>query len=925
MALKEKVLFSPFVRGVDEQSDAFQLNSPTVDEKGKTTGVDLDLISAENVSFDSLGKVNSKPLDFQRVTGVYKDATAIESDGDSLFRFDGNKFFELSGSVFENKGDVVPVNVEKQFVSSNADNNSYLFHNNIHYVASERLGAIELNQLDENLKKIRTTIIQSNSRFKPYLISYGNSVFVACFNGQIVYVYTDAGDLIYSRNLGASVLLTKGYDRFLFFSVTGGGLMYADFLNNGSPQTIYEEFTPTHFDFHYNEPTDDIVFFIALNDRNLMKSVTLNRTSGVVTDSDENIEGITGQIPLSTENGDVLAFGKDSFMMRYSDGTFIKKGNKFRKIVGLSPYYVVSENLFVVYSGNGYFLLDFELNSIGRFNGSLIPFNRVIFQTGFSFSNNGVIPSIESFRLQSERAVLFTENRISLARVLESDNFFDVLRIKNSTIISGSVLSLYDGNQITELGFNQAPEISSVSEQNLSANASSFLYVAIYTWGGSDGNFYRSRASNLIRLSALISEEASQEVILKVSNLNLTNKKNVNIEIYRTDAGLTNVYYKVKTLQNITDQRDQDFTDNVNSLAAGNEQLYISGGIVSNAQSEGGRFLRNYNAKVYVGRTTDDKKKIDVSKSVSEFAVNGVEFSGQSSIFLPEDITGLEVMDDKLIIFTENNIYFYTENLSEPEHITGSTNVGCSDLGALVLDINGIYFKSKKGVYLLNRGLSLVFIGYSANVSLSDKILKCINSSEKREIYFLTESGAVVVFNTFFNNFTTFNSKIVKSMTSYDGKLHLLDSQNKIYYQDDTESDVEESFLLETGWIQFAQIMNSQRIKEIYILGDIENIESMTLDVAYDYQDADIFSQTISREEINQGVAFNSGDVFGSDKVFGLVNNRKTYRFYSSVQKCSSLKVKIRIRSRQGFSLSGIGFKYAIKKGLTRQRTFKGA
>ena len=924
--LKSRYIFAPFSRGLNEQSDLFQLNGPSYDSRGGSQGLNFELRKADNFVFSSVNKIKNKPFDEELLSSKFPKATSIESDGDNLFRIDENSFYQFfSEGYFDLKGKSVPNVIEKYFVSSEVESSSYAYCNNKHYCVTETDQRLKITILDEKFNKISSVNIRGFPRARPYVFCYGTTVFISCFNEQTIYVYSETGHLIFARAFSEKIKEVKGFDRLLFVSIENQGLGYINFLTGGPFEVLENGSFPDYYDMHYNPENDLIYIAIIMNSEELIKGLTLNRSSLEITEDTELATGIRNEIDLSSENKDIIMFGPDSFIMRFSQGALIKKGNIYKKVLNFKPYYVVSDDKFVLWSTNGFFLVDSGGNVIGRYNGSSIPLNKDIFQRGFSFTNNKIIPSIEAHRIQAEDSQITTDDRLTLAEVKDgSGSGVDIVRVKNTSVISGSVLSVYDGEIITNTNFNQRPVLKGLTDQSTNEAHPIFRFVAIYKWSDGQGNIYRSEPSNFLNLRYDIESIDKKLVDFSVTNLNLTNKKNVKIEIYRTEPNESVSFYKAGTFYNNTESQFDTFQVDIIPSVTGEELLYITGGGTANIQPEGARFLKIYNGRLYAARATDDNKKINVSKPISDFEFVGVEFSGLSSVHLPEEITSHEVMDDKYIIFTPNNIYFYRENLREPEPITGATNIGCVDLGATVLDKDGIYFKSKKGVYLLDRGLSLSFIGYHAEQSLSKKIVRCVNSKSTNEIYFLNEDGDIIVYNTFFKNFTLRNSKIARSIVANDDRFYILDSQSKIYDQNASQSNSDENFLIETGWIQLTQIMNRQRIREIYLLGDINSVESLRLTISYDFKDGDIFVRELSNEEINKSKVFAGQDIFRGNEVFGLTDDLSVYRFFPSREECVSLKLKIDITSKQGFSLSGLGFCYAYQGGMSKRRVIKG-
>lgn len=978
MPLRNHYLFAPFISGIDQQSDILQMNQH-IDGR-----LNFSLRELENMEFESLGKLNNKPFDVDLVSGSFSEATSLESDGKRIFRVDRNRLHEYNKDLkrFQLRGSSVASQIDQYFVTANVDRMSYEVCNGLHYVANEFEGNIKLTVMDQFFRKISFRNMRkgdSEIRIKPYVFCLGDEVFVACLSGSVLFVYTVHGSIRYQWNFTPDIRVVKAHENFLIVVLSDNSFYIMDWVAGNIPVQIAkpENYNYEHFDFHYDNENETLNIVAIENSPAIAKAwridltmlngldyslylneafIKLDEDDQTITEVSETVlRGLEGEVDLSSDNRDIIMFRDDSFMMKFSDGTLIKDGDRFLKLFNFDPYYMLSEERFVVYNEYGYFIMNFDREILGKFGSSRTPLNKDLFQRGFRYVENNIVPSIQANRLTGERGEI-TEHDSGVLCALDDDIFshVDIVRVKDTLFFSGSLISTFDGEIITNTSFNQRPVAVLSTSPSLETSDPVFRITAIYSWIDGNGNIYRSTDAPRVNFhfnntpvqeidpisgSPVVNDDGdpifvdggARYVEVKVTNLNLTNKSNVFIELYRTEPNETKTFYKAASILNDRNKPSTTFRIDLTQKVEGNEILYNSrntsddtdGDAEKNIQPEGARFLTIYNSRVYAMRTNNDRNKVSISKPLTEFGIDGLEFSGQLALFLPDDITSYEVMDDKLIIFTSNEIYYYRDGFSEPEPVVGNINVGCSDIGASVLGKDGIYFKSKKGLYMLNRGLSLSFVGYHAQVSLDDRIVKCINAPSDNELYFLNESGDVIVYNTFFKNFSLRRSKRFIDLTADADEIYMMDEERKIFREDRVSGKNLEDFKIETGWIQLRDTLGRQRVREIFLMGDIDQIESLRLTLSYDFKEGDISVRTLTKEEINRSKVFEGRSIFEGPEIFGLTDGQVMYRFFPDRQECVSLRVRIEVLSQRGFSLSGIGFKYGIK-GPTRIRAIKG-
>ena len=149
----------------------------------------------------------------------------------------------------------------------------------------------------------------------------------------------------------------------------------------------------------------------------------------------------------------------------------------------------------------------------------------------------------------------------------------------------------------------------------------------------------------------------------------------------------------------------------------GNNLLYTTGGVVENIGPPAFSNITLFDDRLW-GVTGEDPNLLWFSKQVIESTP--VEMSDLFTLYVAPTIsaqgstgpiTALSTMDDKLIIFKRDAIYYI--NGTGPDN-TGSNNqysasifitatVGCSNQKSIVFTPSGLLFQSDKGIWLLGR------------------------------------------------------------------------------------------------------------------------------------------------------------------------------------------------------------------------------
>ena len=471
--------------------------------------------------------------------------------------------------------------------------------------------------------------------------------------------------------------------------------------------------------------------------------------------------------------------------------------------------------------------------------------------------------------------------------VLDFDNKVvnQTVDMQNNLNIAGGQLKCYDGNVLVEQGFNYPPNTVVVAEGTGSTgpfeSTKVYNYVAVYSWTDIQGNVFKSAVSPQASVTCTANVTS---VSVNIPPLDLTQKSDVYVELYRTEGNGT-VFYK--TMGDNTDLLDQtskpivNTTDGVDYLLftdktsdaklIANELIYTEGGEVENVSPPSNSLIATFKNRLFLAGL-ENKLELKYSKIVEENT--GIGFNDTFRIVmtgLGGDITALKGMDDKLIIFKRNAIFFLSgdgpnnigeqNTFIEPQLV--SSDIGCVEANSVVLTPQGLFFKSNKGIYLLERSLVLKYIGFPVDDFNNLNITKADIFAKDNEVRFLTSDGFCLVYNYFRGFWSLYdNHKGVSSVVVGDDYyyVHVGPEGNKLYKQSSEFDDagVPVNMSVETGWINPAGAQSALRIYRMLILGDYFSPHRLKVSVAYNYDDT--YSQTKIVDVADQTEIFRYGD-----------------------------------------------------------------
>lgn len=487
------------------------------------------------------------------------------------------------------------------------------------------------------------------------------------------------------------------------------------------------------------------------------------------------------------------------------------------------------------------------------------------------------------------------------------DSKFENATLADNLHIAGGFLKMYDGQQVVEHGFHLYPE-NLTAGSSLSTGGSisdgQYEYIALYAWNDAQGNTHRSAASIALPIT-LSGATTTQTQSINVPTLRLTSKQDVIIELYRTEAAGT-IFYKVSSTstppQNNTNVNSISITDTTSDAdLINNEVLYTTGNVLENIPAPASDLIESFQNRIFVINSQEDR--LYYSKITNEGFP--VEFNDTLQIAIPEvggNTTAIKTMDDKLIIFKRDAIYFMSgdgpnnlgeqDTFIEPELI--SSEIGCINETSVILTPAGLLFKSQKGIYLLSRSLSLTYIGAPVELYNNLKITSAAVVADKNQVRFTTSDGECIVYNYYQKKWATFTNHRGLSAIDINDDYYYLRTDNLVYKESSHFSDngTPIKTRIETGWLNFAGVQAFQRVYRMLLLGEFKSAHKLRIKVAYDFIDAYIQELTIDSSDVIDSTTYGSYSPYGSEPTYG-ASNQYQIRVDFKRQKCETIRICI--------------------------------
>jgi len=514
--------------------------------------------------------------------------------------------------------------------------------------------------------------------------------------------------------------------------------------------------------------------------------------------------------------------------------------------------------------------------------------------------------------------------------------------LANNLHITGGLLTMYDGDELVEHGFNLYPEnvSASTSTSGGSILAGTYQYRVTYEWTDNQGQVHRSAPS--VAVSQVTTGSTSTNTIT-VPTLRLTAKQDarspVSIVGYRNSLAAPTIFkrftsiasptYNDPTIDTVT--LTDTFAD---SAIAGNPLLYTTGGVVENIAAPSVVLATPYKNRLVVV-PAENRTQYWYSQAVTTGAP--VEFSD----FLVSDInqTGGEItsileMDDKLIFFKGTQIYYNVWDGPDatgaqsdiPELILIPSDTGAINPRSVVLTPMGIMYQSLKGIYLLDRSLGVSYIGSDVEAYNNLQITGAVLVPKVNQVRFTTnEVGTCLVYDYFFKQWSTFTNHFAVDATVFQNSFTYLTEDGQVLQENNsiwTDDGLFIPLKIKTGWMSFAGLQGFQRCYHALILGDYKSPHQLLVNVAYNFNPAYQQTEVINATELLETPDYGGDATYGDSDVYGGQFPLYEFRINFKIQKCTAIQMTFEDSQTdpigQGYSLSALSMLVGVKQGLNK-------
>jgi hypothetical protein len=526
--------------------------------------------------------------------------------------------------------------------------------------------------------------------------------------------------------------------------------------------------------------------------------------------------------------------------------------------------------------------------------------------------------------------------------------------------MGGGFLHSYDSKTWQEAGFHYYPEILDETQTASTGNVEigTYLYTAIYYYTNEQGDVERSGTA--IPVSVTVAA-ASSTVIIDARSLNVTQKPSVFIELYRTlkNPPANAPFYKVISATNVSDLLKIGLSDTLSDAQlANNEILYTTGGVVDNIAPNAGNLVESYKNRI-VMNDPSDANLTWISKEYQPGQI--VNFSDLFT-FRTNDtgggITGYKQLDDKLLIFKENLIFYTagdgpnntgtTLGVITPEVVASDT--GCNNASSIVLTPVGVMFKSAKGFYLMNRSLQLEYVGYDVEIYNFQSVTSAVMVENINQVRFLTDAGVTLVYDYLYKQWSTFTNHEGKDAVVWRSVYTYLRNNGEVWTETEghyLDSTTNFRLKIKTPWIKLVQGKQGQasalgpqsyfRVRRFGLLGRYASRHILQVGVSYDYRPDVQQTYYFDTQTRLTGPAGEYGNdaYYGETTPYGGDNGADTvyqFRARTARQKCESIQFIIedipQPTNGESYGITDLSIEVGIKKGMNKlgaRKTVSGA
>lgn len=461
--------------------------------------------------------------------------------------------------------------------------------------------------------------------------------------------------------------------------------------------------------------------------------------------------------------------------------------------------------------------------------------------------------------------------------------------VVGTSYMGGGVLSLFDGTRVIEAGFLVAPRkpgISSVASAGSVTAATGRRYVATYAEVDARGNYHVSGVSTPSDSTGALT---SKRVDLTINPLSITMRGSIADTIYASADAVSTLriqfwatsgtgaapYYFLGEVENQPNAESISYSDDTaEATLITRATLYGSGNLPgSNGASQDHRappgltHVASYNGML-----------VGAFGSTLYFSSQPIDGEGQwfSPVFfcpLDEEVTALAVQDGTLLAFTASGAWAISGEYPSDNGASGglgtprrlAVDQGCISARSVVTCSLGTFYQSPRGIELMTRGLSNVWVGEKIQNTLasypvvSAAVLDAVNGLVRISLSATSGSGQVtgngrdVVYDLALQTWISVDTKRgtdANQPSQSAAMLYLsgawryawLGADGTLFRErstDDNEAHLDAgnwvTMRAETGWFKTGGLQGRQVLNRVLVLVRNRSEHDLSVELAYNY------------------------------------------------------------------------------------------
>jgi len=538
-----------------------------------------------------------------------------------------------------------------------------------------------------------------------------------------------------------------------------------------------------------------------------------------------------------------------------------------------------------------------------------------------SFDGGAIAPMIKRVRIESTGGVpVYFDTGLALVKFgFDKQSGRARAAADSLWVPGGGFLKGFDGFAYREATWHLYPEGLSVS-YSAGAGAlvagSTYNWKAVYRYVDGQGRIRRSVPSDALQSTVTVGNNTAALTIptARVSSARLQPGQSNVIELYRTTAVGTD-YYRVATIFNDQTVDTRTVVDTVSdaNLVSG-ELLYTTGGVLSSQPPPPLFAIEQFDQRL-VGIDAEDRSLV---RMTSQF-VDGIAPAWNENLTIRlntqwGDATGLVAMDDKLLIFFRNAIY-YIAGVGPDASGNGAynapaliaTGTGCAEAQcqSIIYTGTGVMYLADVGFQNIDRGLNVTDIGAPVEryTDAGVTVAAAIQVSAASQIRFFTAEGNTLVWDYLHQAWSVFTGQPSQTATMW-GQTPVCALNGLVYAEDNTfmERGARYEQKVTFPWLSLAGLRGYKRLYKVQPIGLTSPNSGGNLIIFFEF--AYNFDDSTSHD---QSIQTSSGEIWEWEA--------RPERQLEHAVRLGMFGAAID-DSDNGFTLVGVTLEYGVKPGL---------